>query len=115
MLQNVKSLEYFIGIFGQTKDVQVLRGLSLRYGSQLEKLDFESRLALRVVLSRYVHDKSFISGYLIADAVSDTLPDFGESIYEVWTQLQGLSDKSVEILILLLTFQQLKELNADLK
>lgn len=108
-----KSLNYFAGISPLKRDADILIGLALQYGSYLESLNRENKLVLRAVLTRYICDKNRLAGYLIVDAIADTLPDFSDLICAILLELQGLSDKGIEILIELVTVQQIKEFIAD--
>lgn len=102
----MKSLNYFVSIFGCTKDARIFANLSGQYGPWLEKLDEESKLALRAVLAYYVYFKKFcVSEYLIVDAIADVLPNYSISS-DLLLGLQGLSEESCEILIKLVTAQQ---------
>lgn len=90
-----------------TQDARIFANLAGQYGPWLEKLDGESKLALRAVLAYYVYFKKFcVSEYLIVDAIADVVPDGSDRVRHLLINLQGLSDKSCEILIKLVTAQQ---------
>ena len=104
----MESLNYFISILAPHEDARILRNLSRQYGSRLENLDTESKLAIRAVLTRYVYFKKFyIREFLIIDAIVDAIPDYSNLICDILKGLQGLSDRSCEILIELITMQQI--------
>lgn len=73
--------------------------LEADYGSCLEGLTHEDKLALRAVLSRYLYYKIFIEQYSITDAITDTMPNLDADICKVIKFLEGLSDNNVEGLI----------------
>lgn len=89
-----------------TQDAQILSEIEWRYGSHMERLTLEDKLALRSVLSRYIYYKQFIQQYLIADAITDTMPDLDTSICAEILTLQGISTESAEKLIKFITDQQ---------
>lgn len=101
--KTVQPLNYFISTTIHSKDAQIFRYLSLRYGFHLERLDCERKLELRAILTRYLYYKCFISNYLIVDAIVDTLADFNKDTCAVLLELQGLSDPGAEVLIGLVT------------
>lgn len=104
----MEPLDYFAIPNAHTEDARILKNLSRQYGSWLENLDSESKLAIRAVLTRYVYFKRFyIHEFLIVDALADAIPDYNDLICNILMSLQGLSDRSCEILIKLITLQQI--------
>lgn len=111
----MESLNYFASTLGGTKDARIFKDLSRQYGSRLENLDVETKLAIMAVLSKYIYFKEFhIKEYLMVDAIAEVLPLYhNERICNVLMGLQGLSARSCEILIKFIAIHQLDESVAD--
>lgn len=73
--------------------------LEANYGSCLEGLTREDKLALRAVLSRYLYYKIFIEQYSITDAITDTMLNLDEPVCNIMRRLKGISDNNIEGLV----------------
>ncbi len=91
-----------------TFDAAILSELVSRYGSYLERLTSEQKLALRAVLSYYLFYKlKVVSDYSLTDAITDAMPEYTEaSIRNVILTLEGISSNNAEGLIKFLTDQR---------
>jgi hypothetical protein len=91
-----------------TLDAAILSSLVSRYGSYLERLNSEQKLALRAVLSYYLFYKlKVVSDYSLTDAITDAMPEYTEaSIRNVILTLEGISSNNAEGLIKFLTDQR---------
>ncbi len=108
-----QSLNYFASISSVKRDAQIFLKLESSYGSYLERLSSQNRLALRAVLCRYIYVRSIIEEYLIVDAIADTLAEFTENSYAALLELQGLSELGIELLIEFATIQQINGNSLD--
>lgn len=95
----MQTLDYFIGATIYSEDAQIFKGLLLRYGPRLERLDFESKLGLRATLTRYRYCKHSVDNYAIRDAIYDTFFNCDADICTILLSLQGLSDQGVDLLV----------------
>lgn len=93
---------------GGTQDAAILSELVSRYGSYLERLNSEQKLALRAILSYYLFYKlKYVSDYSVTEAIADAMPECTEaSIRNVILTLEGISSNGAEGLIKLLTEQR---------
>ncbi len=91
-----------------TFDAAILSSLVSRYGSYLERLNSEQKLALRAILSYYLFYKlKYVSDYSVTDAITDAMPECTEaSIRNVILTLEGISSNNAEGLIKFLTDQR---------
>jgi hypothetical protein len=98
-------LGYFASAPSGTKDAAILSELVSRYGSYLERLNSEQKLALRAVLSYYLFYKlKVVSDYSVSDAICDAMPECTEaSIRLVIATKEGISSDTTEGLIKFLT------------
>lgn len=101
-------LGYFASAPDGTTDAAILSELVSRYGSYLEKLNSEQKLALRAVLSYYLFYKlKVVSDYSVTDAICDAMPECTEaSISKVILTLEGFSCDNAERLIRFITEQR---------
>jgi hypothetical protein len=101
-------LGYFASAPDGTFDAAILSSLVSRYGSYLERLNSEQKLALRAVLSYYLFYKlKVVSDYSVIDAITDAMPEYTEaSIRNVILTLEGISSDTTEGLIKFLTDQR---------
>lgn len=101
-------LGYFASAPDGTFDAAILSSLVSRYGSYLERLNSEQKLALRAILSYYLFYKlKVISDYSVIDAITDAMPEYTEaSIRNVIATLEGISSDTTEGLIKFLTDQR---------
>lgn len=99
---------YFASAPDGTTDAAILSELVSRYGSYLEKLNSEQKLALRAVLSYYLFYKlKVVSDYSVSNAICDAMPECTEaSIRNVIATLEGISSDTTEGLIKFLTDQR---------
>lgn len=98
-------LSRFANVLSGTQDAQIISEIEWRYGSYLEKLTREDKLALRAVLSKYIYYNEFLDNYLISDAITDTIPDLEAGICSVMITLEKISTRSAEMLIKFVTDQ----------
>jgi hypothetical protein len=91
-----------------TFDAAILSSLVSRYGSYLERLNSEQKLALRAILSYYLFYKlKYVSDYSVSDAITDAMPECTEaSIRNVILTLEGISSDNALGLIKFLTDQR---------
>lgn len=101
-------LGYFASAPDGTFDAAILSELVSRYGSYLERLNSEQKLALRAVLSYYLFYKlKVVSDYSVTDAITDAMPEYTEaSIRNVIATLEGISSNNALGLIKFLTDQR---------
>jgi ClpP class serine protease len=101
-------LGYFASAPDGTFDAAILSSLVSRYGSYLERLNSEQKLALRAILSYYLFYKlKVVSDYSVTDAITDAMPEYTEaSIRNVIATLEGISSDNAEGLIKFLTDQR---------
>jgi signal transduction histidine kinase len=101
-------LGYFASAPDGTFDAAILSELVSRYGSYLERLNSEQKLALRAILSYYLFYKlKVVSDYSVTDAITDAMPEYTEaSIRNVIATLEGISSNNAEGLIKFLTDQR---------
>lgn len=101
-------LGYFASAPDGTLDAAILSELVSRYGSYLERLNSEQKLALRAVLSYYLFYKlKVVSDYSVSDAITDAMPECTEaSIRNIILALEGISSDFTEGLIKFLTDQR---------
>lgn len=101
-------LGYFASAPNGTRDAAILSELVSRYGSYLERLNSEQKLALRAVLSYYLFYKlKVVSDYSVTDAICDAMPECTEaSIRNVILTLEGISSDGAEGLIRFITEQR---------
>jgi hypothetical protein len=101
-------LGYFASAPDGTFDAAILSSLVSRYGSYLERLNSEQKLALRAILSYYLFYKlKVVSDYSVTDAITDAMPEYTEaSIRNVILTLEGISSDTTEGLIKFLTDQR---------
>lgn len=98
-------LSHFASTLPGTQDAQIISEIEWRYGSYLERLTREEKLALRSVLSKYIYYQTFLENYLISDAITDTMPDLEATICEAMVALEGISLRIAEMLIKFVTDQ----------
>lgn len=98
-------LSHFTSTLPGIQDAQIISEIEWRYGSYLERLTREDKLALRSVLSKYIYYNEFLDNYLISDAITDTMPDLEASICSVMITLEGITTTSAEMLIKFVTDQ----------
>ena len=89
------------------QESQIIAQLEMHFGLYLEKLNREDKLALRLVLSRYIYYTDFINNYSLEDAITDTMPNVEASICEAILALEGISLRNAELLIGIVTNQQI--------
>lgn len=101
-------LGYFASAPDGTFDAAILSSLVSRYGSYLERLNSEQKLALRAILSYYLFYKlKIVKDYSVTDAITDAMPEYTEaSIRNVIATLEGISSNNAEGLIKFLTDQR---------
>lgn len=107
-MSNNWRISEFVSAPDGTLDAAILSELVSRYGSYLERLNSEQKLALRAVLSYYLFYKlKVVSDYSVSDAITDAMPECTEaSIRNVILTLEGISSENTEGLIKFLTDQR---------
>ncbi len=101
-------LGYFASVPDGTLDAAILSELMSRYGSYLERLNSEQKLAQRAYLSYYLFYKlKYVSDYSVTDAICDAMPECTEaSIRLVIATLEGIKSDNASGLIKFLTDQR---------